>query len=443
MLSADLSQIRQQLAQLNSWSSSGVVERTEGHLVIANLPGARLGDLCQIIPGRQQPVIQAQVIALAGELVRLMPYQSVDGTRAGDRVYSQSCRMQLPLDPALAGCSLNALGQSLTATPLPLLPASQLPAQAISPLSRAPLQQQFLTGIRALDCFNPLALGQRIGILAGSGVGKSTLLSQLAAAAVRLQQKIVVVLVGERGREVEAFVRLLQHYQLQSRTVLIAATAEEMPVTRVQAVQYGVAVAEMFSQQGEDVLLLVDSMTRLAMAQRDIGLASGEPATAKGYTPSVFSLLQRLIERCGAFRDRGSITGIFTVLVESDDFADPVVDALRAVLDGHLVLDRQLAEQGHYPAIDISRSISRLFDDLATEPQRQLSRQGRQLLAEYRQKRTMLDLAAAEGPLSGQLLQLLQQYQQLQQWLQQTAPAADMLDEQLQQLAALIGGHYA
>lgn len=441
MQRAELMQIRQQLAHCSSWHSQGVVERTEGHLVIAYLPGARLGDACEI-ERYPLPAVRAQVIALAGALVRLMPFHAVEGTKAGDVVRSHAQRVLVPLAPELVGHCVNALGESLTAQPLPTMPRHELASALINPLSRAPLQQLFHTGIKAVDCFTPLAVGQRIGILAGSGVGKSTLLSQLATAALAQQQKIVVVLVGERGREVEAFVRLLAQYQLTERTVLIAATAEEMPVTRVLAVQYGMAVAEMLSSAGDDVLLLVDSMTRLAMAQRDIGLACGEPATAKGYTPSVFSLLQRLVERCGAFRARGSITGIFTVLVESDDFADPVVDALRAVLDGHLVLDRQLAEQGHYPAIDVSRSISRLFDDVATPSQRPLVRSARQLLAEFRQKRTMLDLAMAEGPLTGVLLQLQQRHSQLQQWLQQEEPLAEPLPEQLRQLAQIVGGSY-
>lgn len=401
----------------------GHVVRSEGSMIIASLPGAFVGEICTIelqATSTKPCNIDAEVIAIDEQQVRLMPFRAISSVRFGDKVLGKGQLMTLPTGKALLGHVVNAFGESLDNKPIESKERSGVNFQQnINPLTRSKISARLNSRINALDSFIPLAKGQRLGILAGSGVGKSTLLTMLGESCIQDDALVVIVLVGERGREVEEFVRNNLSDELSKRSVLVSATADEMPIVRVQAVKYGLAIAEKLSETGQEVVLMVDSLTRVAMAQREIGLAIGEPPTAKGYTPSVFFLLQYIVERCGAFLTRGSITALFTILVESDDFNDPIVDSLRAVLDGHIVLDRVLAEQGHYPAIDILKSISRLQKVVMDDAELSNARKGRKLMREYQDKKMLIDLSEAEGTLSEKYQLLKGQYDSFQLWTQQ------------------------
>lgn len=421
---------------------SGHVIRSEGSMIIASLPGAFVGEICSIElqnTTSESHQIDAEVIAIDEQQVRLMPFRAISTIRYGDKVIGKGEVMSLPTGIALLGHVVNAFGESLDNKNIKSNERSAVNFQnSINPLTRSAVRNRLNSRINSLDSFIPLAKGQRLGILAGSGVGKSTLLGMLGESCIQENSLVVIVLVGERGREVEEFVRNNLSEELRKRAVLIAATADEMPIVRVQAVKYGLALAEKLSETGQEVVLMVDSLTRVAMAQREIGLAIGEPPTAKGYTPSVFFLLQYLVERCGAFLSRGSITALFTVLVESDDFNDPIVDSLRAVLDGHIVLDRALAEQGHYPAIDILKSVSRLQKVVLDSFELTSARQGRKLLREYQDKKMMIDLSEAEGTISKKYETLKNHYESFQLWTQQEDLAQSSLEERHNELKNLL-----
>jgi flagellum-specific ATP synthase len=267
------------------------------------------------------------------------------------------------------------------------------------PLKRQSIDQALKTGVHAIDAFNTLGKGQRIGIFAGSGVGKSTLMGMIARyASVPIN---VIALVGERGREVKEFIEDILGPEGLARSVVVATTSDKAAMSRVKAAYTATAVAEYFRDAGNDVLLIMDSVTRVAMAQREIGLASGEPPTTKGYTPSVFAMLPKLLERAGRTA-KGSITGIYTVLVDNDDMNEPIADAVRAILDGHIVLSRSLAHKNHYPAIDVLASVSRIMNNIVDTEHQQLSRRARELLATYREAEDLISIGAySEGANTG------------------------------------------
>ncbi|WP_394391456.1 FliI/YscN family ATPase [Shewanella woodyi] len=421
---------------------SGYILCSEGLMLVASLPQAFVGELCTIKRADESlPDIYAEVVSISEVQVKLMPFQSVSGISFGDKLIGSGASISLPMGSSMLGHVVDAFGEPLDDQKLSKVPRQTAALAAhINPLSRAAIVDTLHTKVKALDSFIPIGKGQRIGILAGSGVGKSTLLAMLSESCAQQNAVIVIVLVGERGREVEEFVSRDMFNAMRNRAVLIAATAEEMPVTRVLSVKYGLSLAESLSREGKEVIFVVDSLTRVAMAQREIGLAIGEPPTAKGYTPSVFSLLQRIVERCGAFRQRASITALFSILVETDDFDDPIVDTLRAVLDGHIVLDRALAEQGHFPAIDILRSVSRLTANLFDMTKKQLARDARGLLSEYKQKKMMIELAEAEDSLTGKLQDLRDRHQKLIKWLQQDELNQQSIQELDMQLLDILDG---
>jgi flagellum-specific ATP synthase len=353
----------------------------------------RIGDVVRVLPARAQPPVPAEVIALQNDRMLLMPQRGSEGLCLACEVVAHTGGHAVAVGDELLGRVIDAAGFALDGLPPPRC-TQQLPRQppAGNPLQHVPIAAPLHTGVRALDLFTPLGRGQRIGIFAGSGVGKSTLLGMICRHAAT--DVIVVALIGERGREVADFVAAQRESGAMARTVLVAASADQPAVMRRQAAWTATTIAEHFRHAGKHVLLIMDSLTRFAHAQREIGLACGEPMAARGYPPSVFGLLAPLLERAGTRQGEGSITGIYTVLVEGDDLNEPVSDALRATLDGHLVLDRALAAQGHYPAIDVLASISRLGKRLLNAEQQHLVDGLRQPLAAYRQSRDLIELGA-------------------------------------------------
>jgi flagellum-specific ATP synthase len=336
--------------------------------------------------------IEAEVIGFRDQYTLVYPLSSMTGVRRGNRVRLVRTKRTLPVGNELLGRVINGLGRAIDGKPQPMLPdRARLDRQSPSPIERPRIDAPLATGIRTIDGLLTCGKGQRMGIFSGSGVGKSVLLGMMArytAADVN-----VIALVGERGREVNEFIQRDLGPEGLDRSVVVVATSDEPALVRVHAAYTATTVAEFFRDQGKDVLLLMDSVTRFAMAQREIGLAAGEPPTTRGYTPSVFGLLPKLIERAGQAR-RGSITAFYSVLVEGDDINDPVADALRGLLDGHTWLARKLAVRGHYPAIDILESISRLMVDVIAPEQQNAAVLIRQLLSAYRDHEDVISIGA-------------------------------------------------
>jgi flagellum-specific ATP synthase len=363
-------------------------------LVIESIgPNAHLGELCEIVPEDGREPVQAEVVGFRQDRVLLMPYGNVRGIAADSVVRATGRNLSIPVGNALLGRVVDAFSRPLDEKG-PLLLGDEYPLyrEPINPLERDEITDVLETGIRAVDSLLTLGVGQRIGVFAGSGVGKSTLLGMMARH--MAVDVTVLALIGERGREVGDFVRHSLGEQGLKRSVVIAATADQPALVRTHAVHAAHAIAEYFRDQSKSVLLIVDSMTRFAMAQREIGLAIGEPPTFRGYTPSVFAALPRILERCGRVRGSGAVSAVYSVLVEGDDMNEPVTDHMRAILDGHVVLTRELASRGHHPAIDVLQSTSRLMSHVAATKDQELAREARRLLAVYEGSRDLIELGA-------------------------------------------------
>lgn len=396
MLTAFESRVSTRLQHVSLCQRMGRLTAIQGLVLEATGLDVRLGELVDIIPARGGESVIAEVVGLRSDHTLLMPYGPVEGLCLASEVLARGEAYTVAVGEQLLGRVLDATCQPLDDLPLPAnlrrMPRFVAP---INPLHRAPIDKCLVTGVKAVDVFTPLGRGQRIGIFAGSGVGKSTLLgmmSQYADADV-----IVIALIGERGREVGDFIRDSLGPEGLKKAVVIAAAAEQPAVLRRQAAYTATTIAEDFRAQGKHVLLIMDSITRFALAQREIGLSTGEPMGSRGYPPSVFALLPPLMERAGALAGQGSITGVYTVLVEGDDMNEPVADHMRAILDGHIVLSRQVAARGHYPAIDVLHSISRLAGVLRNKDEKQLVEQLRSALGIYDNSEDLINLGAYEG----------------------------------------------
>jgi FliI/YscN family ATPase len=371
--------------------TEGTVSRAVGLLVESIGPPAAVGDFCEIRV-RSGRVIRVQVIGFREERLLSMPLEEVDGIEAGARIVRRPEDAKLGAGPALLGRVLDGFGRPMDGKPLAELPEERdLYASPPGPLEREHIVEPLATGIRVIDGLLPCGKGQRVGIFGGSGVGKSTLLGCLARN--NSADVSVIALIGERNREVRGFLEHELGPEGLAKSVVVCATSDRPAPLRIRACFVALAIAEYFRDQGADVMLIMDSVTRLAMAQREIGLAAGEPPSQKGYTPSVFHLLPKVFERAGNFH-RGSITGMFTVLVEGDDFNEPIADAARGVLDGHIILSRELGAAGHYPAIDVLHSVSRLDGALSTPEQKDAARRIRGAMAEYQRAEDLINLGA-------------------------------------------------
>ncbi|MEA9566660.1 FliI/YscN family ATPase [Xanthomonas sp. WHRI 8932A] len=392
-----------------------------GLVVEADGPEARVGDLCEVVASADGRRVDAQVVGLRDGRLLLMPYGDLAGLATGARVEATARSLRVPVGAALLGRVVDAFSRPLdTLGPCILEQRYPLHAAPPNPLVRRDITQILETGVHAVDSLLTLGMGQRIGIFAGSGVGKSTLLGMFVRHV--KADVIVLALIGERGREVGDFVRHTLGPEAMARCVVVAATADQPALVRTHAVHAAHAVAEFFRDQGKSVLLVVDSMTRFAMAHREIGLASGEPPTFRGYTPSVFSWLPRIAERCGNFAN-GAITAIYSVLVEGDDLNEPITDHMRAILDGHIVLDRTLAAKGHYPAINVLASVSRLLTQLATREEVELASRVRHVLAILEDSRDLVELGAYQPGANSALDQALEAWPQVELVLKQAQGA--------------------
>ncbi|WBY00615.1 flagellar protein export ATPase FliI [Ramlibacter tataouinensis] len=429
-----LRQARADVAACRPVRAHGRLTRAVG--LVLEAVGLRLavGSDClvELPPGFAQPTAEAEVVGFSGDRLYLMPRSEVAGLLPGARVYppedpgappGQDSTKRLPVGDGMLGRVVDATGRPLDGLgPLAATIQVTLGAAPLNPLTRAPIEQVLDTGVRAINAMLTVGRGQRMGLFAGSGVGKSVLLGMMAR--YTSADVIVVGLIGERGREVKEFIEHTLGAEGLARAVLVAAPADTSPLLRMQGAAYATRLAEDFRDRGKDVLLIMDSLTRYAMAQREIALAVGEPPATKGYPPSVFAKLPALVERAGngavdASGRGGSITAFYTVLTEGDDQQDPIADAARAILDGHVVLSRALAEAGHYPAIDIEASISRAMTALIEPQQFALVRRMKQMLSRYQRNRDLISVGAYAPGHDAQLDQAVALYPRIEAFLQQ------------------------
>jgi flagellum-specific ATP synthase len=423
-----------ELDHLDTMLPVGRVAEVVGLTVESQGPSVALGDICELrLAGGRR--VRASVIGFRGGRVLSMPLEEMDGIRVGDSLIGRSEAAALRVGPDLLGRVLDGFGEPMDGGgPLRGSQLYRLYAAPPNALDREHIREPLVTGIRAIDAFLPCGKGQRMGFFGGSGVGKSTLLGAIT----RHNQSdvTVIALVGERNREVRAFLEQEMGPEARRRSVVVAATSDRPAPLRVRACFVALTIAEYFRDQGKSVLLVMDSVTRLAMAQREIGLAAGEPPSQKGYTPSVFALLPKIFERAGMFK-HGSITGFFTVLVEGDDFNEPISDATRAILDGHVILSRKLGSSGHYPAIDVLNSVSRLTSRIANGQHQLEAQKIREALAMYRQSEDLIRLGAYVAGSSPKLDASVKLHDPLMQFLRQRPDEPASIDATLRGLSEL------
>ncbi|HEX6922453.1 MAG TPA: flagellar protein export ATPase FliI [Bacillales bacterium] len=418
-----------EIDSIDSYKRYGKVTRVVGLTVESKGPAASVGDVCYIHINRSKRKVKAEVVGFRDEKVLLMPFHSVQEISPGSFVETTGKPLEIKVGHELMGKVLDSDGRPFNGSALPkgLAPYS-VENQPPNPLERPRIEEPIELGVRALDGLLTVGKGQRVGIFAGSGVGKSTLLGMIARNT--SADLNVIALVGERGREVREFIERDLGEEGLRRSIVVVATSDQPALMRIKGAMTATAIAEYFRDRGLNVLLMMDSVTRVAMAQREIGLAVGEPPTTKGYTPSVFALLPKLLERSGT-NPSGSITAFYTVLVDGDDFDEPIADAVRGILDGHFVLDRKLANKGQYPAVDLLQSVSRVMKDIVSREHQNAAEKFRELLSTYMDSEDLIHIGAYKRGSSPAVDKAIAHYPAIQKFLKQT------VDEQVTQPEAV------
>ncbi len=384
-----LDSVEEKLRKMNPYDYIGEVQKIIGLTIESKGPDAALGELCKIIVGEKKSL--AEVVGFKEGFSILMPLEDVTGLKKGCEVIKTGRTVSIPVGEEIKGRVLDALGRPIDGKRLSLKEYRPIVSEAPNPLIRNRILEPLSMGVRSIDGFLTIGKGQRIGIFAGSGVGKSTLLGMIARNTTA--DINVIGLIGERGREVREFLEKDLGEAGLRRSVVVVSTSDQPALLRIKALLTATTFAEYFRDMGYNVMLMVDSLTRWAMAQREVGLAIGEPPTTRGYPPSVFAQLPKILERAGN-SDKGSITGIYTVLVEADDFNEPISDSVRGIVDGHIMLSRRLAESNHFPAIDVLMSISRLMTDIVKPEHMQAARALRDMMATYNDAKDLIDVGA-------------------------------------------------
>ncbi len=392
-LLSELNRIENHLRDMTPVISYVKVVRSVGTISDGVGIDVNVGDVCEVISGGNSISVKAEVVGFNNGIIQLSPFGPINGVGSQSYIRKAGDQALVPVGMGLLGRVIDGLGNPIDERGLYSCDAEYpLYSDAISPLMRERITEVLDVGVRAINGLLTLGKGQRVGIFAGSGVGKSTLLGMIARNTTA--DVNVIALIGERGREVREFIEKDLGEEGLRRSVVVVATSDQAPPLRIRGAYLATTIAEYFRDQGKDVILMMDSATRFAMAAREVGLSSGEPPTTKGYTPSVFAHLPRLLERAGNTRDKGSITGIYTVLVEGDDFDEPIADTMRSILDGHIVLSRRLAHERHFPAIDVLQSVSRLAPELMDEHHSALAGELIRNLAIYRSSEDMIKIGA-------------------------------------------------
>jgi flagellum-specific ATP synthase len=408
----------ERLAAMDTLKLVGMVTRAVGLTIESKGPAVAVGDICSLEGSANDTNTLLEVIGFRDSTILSMPLGRMPSVRMGDRIVATGAIAEVPVGPGLLGRVIDATGRPLDDLgPIKQENAYPLHRDSTNPLARANITQSLGTGVRSIDGLLTIGAGQRIGIFGGSGVGKSTLLGMMAKHTTA--DINVIAMIGERGREVSGFIERELGPEGMARSVVVVSTSDDSPLLRIRAALAATAIAEYFKDCGANVLLIMDSVTRFAMAQREIGLAAGEPPSSKGYTPSVFSLLPRLLERAGNFTSGGSITGFYTVLVDGDDMNDPIADSVRSILDGHIVLSRALAARNHYPCIDVLHSTSRLFSEVTTKEHGAAASRVRELLAAYERAEDLINIGAYQAGSNPRIDQAIANHDQIIHYLQQ------------------------
>ncbi|MCI8385033.1 MAG: flagellar protein export ATPase FliI [Acutalibacter sp.] len=431
-------EIIRQVRQAETIGHTGKIENIVGMSIEASGGRAAVGDICRIYSGESGGQIPAEVVGFKNDRMLLMPYAEMTGISSGNFVRNTGHQLRLRVGPFLKGRIINALGQPIDDKgPFEGGDTYYLGSSYINPLTRPPIRERMEFGVKAIDSLLTIGKGQRMGIFAGSGVGKSTLMGMIAK---YVKADInVIALVGERGREVLEFVEKDLGPEGMARSVLVVATSDQPAMLRKKCPTVATGIAEYFRDQGLDVLLMMDSLTRFAMAQREVGLAIGEPPVSRGYTPSIYAELPKLLERSGNFK-KGSITGIYTVLVEGDDTNEPIADTVRGILDGHIVLSRGLAAANHYPAIDIGASISRLMVELVDDRHKQMASRLRDIMSTYNQNADLVSIGAYKSGSNPKLDFALTKIDKINEFLKQGTQEVFTYEQCLEQMNRILSG---
>ena len=421
-----------QLLDKQFYKAYGKVSMVVGLTVESLGPKARLNDLCKIYLDKEMSeYVMAEVVGFHEAKLILMPFDNVEGVGVGCIVENTGHPLEVPVGDGLLGHTLDGIGRPTDVDELKLPYAYPVEALPPDPMSREIISEVLPLGVKAVDGLITVGKGQRIGIFAGSGVGKSTLLGMFAR---NTKADInVIALIGERGREVREFIERDLGPEGMARSVVVVATSDKPALIRNKAAKTATAIAEYFRNQGKDVLLMMDSLTRFSMAQREIGLASGEPPVTRGYPPSVYSEMPKLLERAGT-SDRGSITGLYTVLVDGDDFNEPITDTARSILDGHIMLDRKLGHKNHYPAIDVLQSISRVMSAIATKEHKALAGKLKNVLATYAEAEDLINIGAYKSGSNPDIDYAIKKIRVVNEFLCQATDEKFQFEEELQLL---------
>ena len=424
-----------QLTENKFYKNLGKVVKIVGLTIESVGPSAKLNDLCRIIIDSQKDIsVMAEVVGFRDKRLLLMPYDNVEGLGVGCIVENTGHPLTIPVGEELLGHTLDGMGRPTDVDEL--LTRSEYPVEAAppDPMARKIIDEALPLGVKAVDGLITVGKGQRIGIFAGSGVGKSTLLGMFAR---NTKADInVIALIGERGREVREFIERDMGEEGMKRSVVIVATSDRPALIRNKAAKTATAIAEYFRDQGKDVLLMMDSLTRFSMAQREIGLASGEPPVTRGYPPSVYSEMPKLLERAGT-SDKGSITGLYTVLVDGDDFNEPITDTARSILDGHIMLDRKLAHKNHYPAIDVLQSLSRVMSSIVDSEHKEAAGKLKNVLATYQEAEDLINIGAYKKGSNSNIDYAIEKIDSVNEFLLQRTHEKFSFEEILEQLEAL------
>lgn len=416
------------------YSYFGKIDKVIGMMIESNGPECKVGDLCKIHGHGSKKYVSAEVVGFRGNRVLLMPYEEPEGISSGNLVEATHASLKIGMSENLIGRVINAVGQPIDEGG-PIDFDTQYEVQSISsnPLSRPRIHDVLEFGIKAIDGLLTIGKGQRMGIFSGSGVGKSTLLGMIAR---NVKADVnIIALVGERGREVREFLERDLGEEGLARSVLVVATSDQPPMQRMKCAMVATTIAEYFKDLGKDVLLMMDSLTRFAMAQREIGLATGEPPVARGYTPSIYSMMPKLLERTGNF-ENGSITGIYTVLVEGDDVNEPISDTVRGIIDGHIVLSRKIAMRNHYPAIDVLGSVSRLMNDIAEKEQLEAAGKLRNLMSVYDANYDLVNIGAYKSGTNRALDEAILKIDKINDFLRQNVEDKVLYEKSVELLKA-------
>ena len=413
------------------WSVRGRIDKVVGLTIESIGPNAPLGELCEIESTYGK--VLAEIVGFKENKVILMPLSDIEGLSIGASIRATGERLSVPVGNSVLGRVIDGLGMPLDGRPLPLYASYPLNAPPPNPIKRKMIKTPLPVGVRAIDAFLTIGKGQRIGIFSGSGVGKSTLMGMIARNA--KSDVNVICLVGERGREVREFIERDLGSGIE-RSVVVVATSDKPALVRVKAIFTATAIAEYFRDQGKNVLLMVDSLTRFALAQREVGLAVGEPPATRGYTPSVFALFPKILERAGN-SDKGSITGIYTVLVEGDDINEPISDTARGILDGHIVLTRELANANHYPAIDVLKSVSRVMPSVVDKEIVQSAMTLRDLMSTYNSVKDMISVGAYKKGTDPKIDRSIEMHDKIENFLKQAVDDPAPFEETLEMLKKL------